>query len=78
MSEGGFSGGLLASNVTQMAVISGWYGSYESVRSRGHVRHLAFGDRGHDKCAMDPKQLPEEVLFGLKFPMSEGCSAARS
>ena len=46
MSEGGFSGGLVASNVTQMVVISGWYGSYGSMRPRGHVRHLAFGDRG--------------------------------
>ena len=66
MSEGGFCGGLFASNVTQMAVISGWYGSYGSMRPRGHVRHLAFGDRGHVKCAMGPKQSLEEVLFGLK------------
>ena len=37
---------LFASNVTQMVVILGWYGPYGSMRPRGHVRHLAFGDRG--------------------------------
>ena len=71
MSEGGgdsSSGGSFASNVTQMAVILGWYGSYGSMRPRGHVRHLAFDDRGHAKCAMGPKQSLERVLFGLKSP----------
>ena len=43
---GGFSGGLFASNVTQMAVISDWNDSYGSMRPRGHVRHLDFGDGG--------------------------------
>ena len=62
---GGFSGGLFATNVTQMAVISGWNGSHGSMRPRGHVRHLAFGDRGHAKCAMGPKQSLERVVFGL-------------
>ena len=50
-----FSGGLFASNVTQVAVISGWNGLDGSMRPRGHVRHLAFGDMGHVKCAMGPK-----------------------
>ena len=68
MSEGGSSGGLFASNVTQMAVSSGWNGSYGSMGPRGHVRHLAFGDRGHAKCALCPKQSLEGVLFGLKSP----------
>ena len=49
-------------------VISGWNGSYGSMRSRGHVRHLKFGDMGHVKCAMGPKQSLEGVLFGLKPP----------
>ena len=68
----------MSSNVTQMAVISGSNGSYGSMRPRGHVRDLAFGDRGHDKCALGPKQSLEGVLFGLKteIPMSEGGSAA--
>ena len=70
MSEGGggFSGRLFASNVTQVTVISGWNGSYGSMRPRGHVRHLAFGDRGHVKCAMGPKpslELEVLVLFCL-------------
>ena len=30
----------LASNVTKVAVISGWNGSYGSIRPGGHVRHL--------------------------------------
>ena len=51
-----------------MAVISGSNGSYGSMRPRGHVRDLAFGDRGHDKCALGPKQSLEGVLFGLKSP----------
>ena len=55
-----------------MAVISGWYGSYGSMRPRGHVRHLAFGDRGHAKCTMGPKQSLEGVLFGLKSPCLRG------
>ena len=38
------------------------------MRPRGHVRHLAFGDRGHAKYAMGPKQSLEGVLFGLKSP----------
>ena len=67
-----FSGGLFASNVTQVAVISGWNGSYGSMRPRGHVRHLAFGDMGHVKCAMGPKQSLEGVLFGLKSPCLRG------
>ena len=54
--------------VTQVAVISDWYGSNGSMRVRGYVRHLAFGDRGHPKCAMGSKQSLEEVLFGLKSP----------
>ena len=65
MSEGffGFGGGLFASNVTQMVVISGWNGSYGSMRPRGHVGHLAFGDRGQAKCAMGPKQWLEGSLL---------------
>ena len=65
-------GGLFASNVIQVAVISDWYGSYGSMRSRGHVKRLAFGDRGHAKCTMGPKQSMEEVLFGLKPPCLRG------
>ena len=63
-----------------MAVMSGWYGSYGSLRPKKLVRHLAFGDMGHAKCAMGPKQSLVGVLFGLKSgaPMSEGGSAARS
>ena len=38
------------------------------MRPVGHVRHLAFYDRGHVKCAMGPKQSLEGVLFGLKSP----------
>ena len=67
MSEGGFRGGLFASNVTQMAVISDLNGSYRSMSPRGHVSHLNFGDMGHVKCAMGPKQSLEGVLFGLKL-----------
>ena len=63
---------MFASNVTQMVVFSGWNGSYGSMRPRGHVRHLAFGDRGHAKCAMGPKQSLEGVLFGLKSPCQRG------
>ena len=65
---------MFASNVTQMVVvvISGWNGSYGSMRPRGHVRHLAFGDRGHAKCAMGPKQSLEGVLFGQKSPCLMG------
>ena len=59
---------MFVSNVIQVAVISGWNGSYGSMRSRGHVRHLDVGDRGHAKCAMGPKQSLEGVLFGLKSP----------
>ena len=66
--------GLFASNVTQVAVISGWKGPYGSVRPMGHVRHLAFGDRGHGKCAMGPKQSLKGVLFGLKSPCLRGLS----
>ena len=36
--RGGFSGGLFASNVTQMVVFSGCYGYYGSMGPRGHVR----------------------------------------
>ena len=67
--------------VTQVAVISDWYGSNGSMRVRGYVRHLAFGDRGHPKCAMGSKQSLEEVLFGfwLEIRMTEGGSwVARS
>ena len=64
--RGGFSGGLFASNIIQVAVISCWNGSYGSMRPIGHVRHLAFGDRGHAKCAIGPKQVLEDDLFGLK------------
>ena len=39
----------VCTNVTQVAVISGWNGSYGSMRPRGHVRHLEFGDMGHVK-----------------------------
>ena len=63
---------MFASNVTQMTVISGWYGSYGSMRPREHVRHVAFGDRGHAKCAMGPKQSLERGLFGLKSPCLRG------
>ena len=42
------------------------------MRARGHVRHLAFGDMGHVKCAMGPKQSLEGVLFGLKSPCLRG------
>ena len=59
---------MFASNVTQMVVFSGWNGSYGSMRPRGHAQHLAFGDRGHTKCTMGPKQSLEGVLFGLKSP----------
>ena len=40
----------------------------------GDVRHLAFGDRGHAKCTMGPKQLLEGVLFvfSLKSPCLKG------
>ena len=55
-----------------MTVIYGWYGSYGPMRRRGHVRHLEFGDRGHAKCAMGPKQSLERVLFGLKSPSLRG------
>ena len=55
-----------------MAVISGSNGPYGSMRPRGHVRDLAFGDRGHDKCALGPKQSLEGVLFGLKSPCLRG------
>ena len=55
-----------------MVVISGWNGSYGSMEPRGYVRHLAFGDRGHVKCAMGPKQSLEGVLFGLKSPCLRG------
>ena len=66
----GFHGTFLASNATQVAVISGWNVSYGSMRLRGLVRHLAFGDMGHAKCAIGPKQSLEGVLFGLKSPSS--------
>ena len=68
----GCSGGLFASNVTQMAVISVFHGSYESMRPKENVRHLAFADRGHAKCGMGPKQSLEWVLFGLKSPWLRG------
>ena len=42
------------------------------MRPGGHVRHLAFGDIGHVKCAMGPKQSLEAVLFGLKSPCLGG------
>ena len=42
------------------------------MRPRGHVRYLAFGDRGHVKCEMGPKQSLEGVLFGLKSPCLRG------
>ena len=57
---------MFASNVTQMIVISGGNGLYGSMGPRGHVRHLALGDRGHAKCALGPKHRLEGVLFGLK------------
>ena len=63
---------MFASNDTQMVVISGWNGSYGSMRPRGHVRHLALGDNGHTKCAMGPKQSLEGVLFGPKSPCPRG------
>ena len=64
---------MFASNVTQMAVISGWYGSYGSIRPRGHVRHIGFGDGGHAKCAMGPKQSLGAWggPFWPEIPMSE-------
>jgi len=37
---GVFSGTFLTSNATQVAVISGWIGSYGSMGPKGHVRHL--------------------------------------
>ena len=40
MSEGGFSGTFLASNVIQVTVISGWNGLYGPMRPGGHTRHL--------------------------------------
>ena len=36
----GFSGTFLASNVTQVTVISGWNGSYGSMGPEGHIRSL--------------------------------------
>ena len=43
MSEGrgGFSGTFLASKVTQVAVVSSWNGSYQSMGLTRHVRYLA-------------------------------------
>ena len=63
---------MFASDVTQMVVVSGWYGSYGSIGPRGHVGDLLFGNRGHAKCAMGPKQSLEGVLFGLKSPCLRG------
>ena len=37
----GFNGTFLASNVTQVTVISGWNDLYESMGTKGHVGHLA-------------------------------------
>ena len=54
MSEGAFSGGLFASNVTQMAVISGWYGLWIH-ETKGTCQMSRFGDGGHAKCSMGPK-----------------------
>ena len=42
--------------------------------SRGHVIHLDFGDRGHAKYAMGPKQSLEGVIFGLKSRCRRGFS----
>jgi len=77
---GGFSDGLFASNTTQMTVISGWNGSYGSMRPRGHDKHLAIGDRGHAKWANGSKTVAGGGPFWPEtpMPMSEGGSAARS
>ena len=40
MSEGGFSGTFMASNVTKVAGISGWNGLDGSMGPGGHVRYL--------------------------------------
>ena len=73
MSEGGFSGGLFASNVTQMAVISDWNGSYGSMRPRGHVRHLDFGDGGMPSAqCVQNSRWRGSFFFGLKSPCLRG------
>ena len=38
----------------------------------GTCQTSRFGDWGHDKCAMGPKQSLEGVLFGLKSPCLRG------
>ena len=39
------SGTFLASNVTQVTVISGWNGSYGSMGPEGHIRSLVLVNR---------------------------------
>ena len=48
------------------------------MRPRGHVRHLAIGDRGHAKCANGSKTVAGGGPFWPEIPMSAGGSAARS
>ena len=75
ISEGKSRGTFLASNITQVAVISRWNDSYEPMRPKGHVTvtHLvAVISRGHDRYAMGPKQSLEGVIFGLKSPCLRG------
>ena len=71
MSDGGFSDGLFASNVTQVAVISGWklewllwvHGPH------GTCQRSRFDDGAHARCSMGPNQSLERVFFSLKSPL---------
>ena len=63
---------LFDSNITEIAVTSGQYDSYGSLRPKGLVSHLGFDEVMRAKCAMCPKQSLEGVLFGRKISMSEG------
>ena len=66
MSGGGLGGMFLASNVTHVAVRSGWNSPYGSMGPGGHIRYLDLVMGGHARCSMGPKQSLDRVFFSLK------------
>ena len=70
--RGEISDTFLASNITQVAVISGWNGSYGYMRPRVYVGHLTAVIGGCQMCngSKTPKQSLKGVIFGLKSPCS--------
>ena len=68
----GFHDMFLASNVTHVAVISGWNGSYGSMGPRGHVRGLDLVMGSMPSPQWVPSGGWRGSLFGGKYPCRRG------